>query len=167
MKKICKKQMLTKTTLLIIIQYYIKNKQNYLNDKFNIDQESLNKLNNMMKNGNVSELLSQIPPDVMQNFSSMMNNQNDNSGNSNNNEQNSSTSTQNSFDFSNIDMNTIIKIKNIIEKMNTTNDPRSNLLASLKPYLRDSKKNKLDEYANLINLAKIADILKNDNKESK
>ena len=35
MKKICKKQMLTKTTLLIIIQYYIKNKQNYLNDKFN------------------------------------------------------------------------------------------------------------------------------------
>ena len=62
----------------------------------------------MMKNGNVSELLSQIPPDVMQNFSSMMNNQNDNSGNSNNNEQNSSTSTQNSFDFSNIDMNTII-----------------------------------------------------------
>ncbi len=138
-----------------------------MNDKFNIDQESLNKLNNMMKNGNVSELLSQIPPDVMQNFSSMMNNQNDNSGNSNNNEQNSSTSTQNSFDFSNIDMNTIIKIKNIIEKMNTTNDPRSNLLASLKPYLRDSKKNKLDEYANLINLAKIADILKNDNKESK
>ena len=138
-----------------------------MNDKFNIDQESLNKLNNMMKNGNVSELLSQIPPDVMQNFSSMMNNQNDNSGNSNNNEQNSSTSTQNSFDFSNIDMNTIIKIKNIIEKMNTTNDPRSNLLASLKPYLRDSKKNKLDEYANLINLAKMADILKNDNKESK
>ena len=138
-----------------------------MNDKFNIDQESLNKLNNMMKNGNVSELLSQIPPDVMQNFSSMMNNQNDNSGNSNNNEQNSSTSTQNSFDFSNIDMNTIIKIKNIIEKMNTTNDPRSNLLASLKPYLKDSKKNKLDEYANLINLAKIADILKNDNKESK
>lgn len=35
MKKICKKQMLTKTTLIIIIQHYINNKQNYLNDKAN------------------------------------------------------------------------------------------------------------------------------------
>ena len=45
MKKICKKQMLTKTTLLIIIQYYIKNKQNYLNDKFNkIEQKVVEKV---------------------------------------------------------------------------------------------------------------------------
>ena len=37
--------MLTKTTLLIIIQYYIKNKQNYLNDKFNkIEQKVVEKV---------------------------------------------------------------------------------------------------------------------------
>lgn len=138
-----------------------------MDDKFNIDQNSLNKLNDIMKNGNVSELLSKIPPDLMQNFSTMMNNQNSNSSNSNNNERVSNNSTQNSFDFSNIDMNTIMKMKSVMEKINTTNDPRSNLLASLKPYLRDNKKEKLDQYANLINFAKIAKILNNDNKETK
>ena len=129
-----------------------------MDDKFNIDKDSLNKLNNMIKNGNVSDLISKIPPDVIENFSSMMNNQNENNNNS--------TSKENSFDFSNIDMNTIIKMKNIMEKINNKNDPRSNLLASLKPYLRDNKKAKLDQYSNLINFAKIAEILKNDNKES-
>ncbi len=129
-----------------------------MDDKFNIDKDSLNKLNNMIKNGNVSDLISKIPPDVIENFSSMMNNQNENNNNS--------TSKENSFDFSNIDMNTIIKMKNIMEKINNKNDPRSNLLASLKPYLRDNKKEKLDQYSNLINFAKIAEILKNDNKES-
>ena len=64
-------------------------------------------------------------------------------------------------------MNTILKMKSIIDKMNNSNDPRSNLLASLKPYLRDNKKQKLDEYANLLNFAKIAEILNNDNKEPK
>lgn len=138
-----------------------------MDDNFNIDQNSLNKLNDMMKNGDVSDILSKIPPDVMQNFSTMMNSQNNNSVNDNNNEKVSNNSSQNSFDFSNIDMNTIMKMKNVMDKMNNTNDPRSNLLASLKPYLRDSKKEKLDQYANLINFAKIAEILKNDNKETK
>lgn len=138
-----------------------------MDNKFNIDQNSLNKLNDMMKNGDVSAILSKIPPDVMQNFSTMMNSQNNNSVNDNNNEKVSNNSSQNSFDFSNIDMNTIMKMKNVMDKMNNTNDPRSNLLASLKPYLRDSKKEKLDQYANLINFAKIAEILKNDNKETK
>ena len=141
-----------------------------MDDKFNINQDSLNKLNDMMKNGNVSDLLSQIPPDVMQNFSSMMNNQNTSQNNTQNNSSDNSNNNNNppdSFDFSNIDMNTIMKMKNVIEKMNNSNDPRNNLLASLKPYLRNSKKEKLDQYANLINFAKIAEILKNDNKESK
>lgn len=137
-----------------------------MDDKFNINKDSLNKLNDMMKNGNVSDLLSQIPPDVIQNFSSMMNNQNNSSDNNSNNKTASNNSNQNSFDFSNIDINTIMKMKNIMEKMNDSNDPRSNLLASLKPYLRNSKKEKLDQYANLINFSKIAELLKNDNKET-
>ena len=45
--------------------------------------------------------------------------------------------------------------------MNQKNDPRSNLLASLKPYLRDGKKEKLDNYINLLNMSKIAETLKN------
>ena len=77
-----------------------------------------------------------------------------------------SNSGSNNFDFSNIDMNTIMKIKSVMEQMNNNNDPRSNLLQSLKPYLRDSKKEKLDQYANLINIAKVAELFKNDNKET-
>ena len=33
-----------------------------------------------------------------------------------------------------------MKMKTIIDKMNTKDDPRSNLLQSLKPYLKDSRK---------------------------
>jgi hypothetical protein len=55
--------------------------------------------------------------------------------------------------------------------MNNSNNPRSNLLYSLKPYLRDSRKEKIDQYANLLNFAQIAELFKkddntnNDNKE--
>ncbi len=148
-----------------------------MDNNFNIDNNTMNKLNDMMKNGDVKDLISKIPPEMIQNFSSIMNNNGSNSNNNSNintndNENNNSNNSNNnnnsnSFDFSNIDMNTIMKMKTIMEKMNNTNDPRSNLLASLKPYLRDNKKEKLDQYANLINFAKIAEILKNDNKEPK
>ena len=50
-----------------------------------------------------------------------------------------------------------------MDKMNQNNDPRSNLLYSLKPYLRDGKKEKLDQYANLLNVAKIAELFNNNN----
>ena len=155
-----------------------------MDNNFNLDENTMNKLNSVIKGGNVSDLISQIPPDVLANFSSMMNN---NSNNTNDNPNNNTDKTENnintnndsnntdntngnnnsSFNFNNIDMNTILKMKSIIDKMNNSNDPRSNLLASLKPYLRDNKKQKLDEYANLLNFAKIAEILNNDNKEPK
>lgn len=149
-----------------------------MDNNFNLDKNTMEKLNSVMKNGNVSDILSQIPPDVMANFSSMMNNNNNNSNNNsnktennkdlnNNNSDNNTGNNNNSFNFNNIDMNTMLKMKSIFDKINTSNDPRSNLLASLKPYLRDNKKQKLDEYANLINFAKIAEILNNDNKEPK
>ena len=150
-----------------------------MDNNFNLDKNTIDKLNSVMKGGNVSDLISQIPPDVLANFSSMMNNNNNNDNsndntnktenniNSNNDSNNTNGNNNNSFNFNNIDMNTILKMKSIIDKMNNSNDPRSNLLASLKPYLRDNKKQKLDEYANLLNFAKIAEFLNNDNKEPK
>lgn len=157
-------------------------------NNFNINENTMNKLKDMMNKGDLSQIMSQIPPDMIQNFSSMMqNNGNNMSGekktNANHNVEhtkdfaNSSTynnsnntmngnNSSNNFDFSNIDMNTILKIKSVMEQMNNNNDPRSNLLHSLKPYLRDSKKEKLDQYANLMNVAKIAELFKNDNKEN-
>lgn len=153
-----------------------------MDNNFNFDENTMNKLNSMMQNGDVSKIMSNISPEMIENFSKMINNA-DNTVNSTNNSSssnsthpnnpNSNTNSSshsnniNNFDFSNIDINTIMKIKNIMQKMNSTNDPRSNLLASLKPYLRDNKKEKLDQYANLINFAKVAELLKSDNnKES-
>lgn len=142
-----------------------------MND-FNIDENSINKLKDMMNKGDLSNIVSQIPPEMIQNFSSMIqnssnasNSQNHTDSHNNKNTTNTNSNT-NSFDFSNIDMNTILKMKSVMEKMNTKNDPRTNLLYSLKPYLREERKDKLDQYANLLNVAKIAELLKNDNKEN-
>ena len=137
-------------------------------------------IKNMVDNGNLSDAISQISPEMMQNFSKMLSNQN-NSQNQNNtqnssfdsNQQNcnesnnNSSNTNNNFDFSNLDMDTIMKLSSAFGKMkNSKNDPRANLLNSLKPYLRDEKKGKIDQYMNLLNVSKIAEIMKDNNKEN-
>ena len=113
----------------------------------NFDENTINKLKDMMNKGELNDVISQIPPEMIQNFSSMMNNDNQN----------------NSFDFSNIDMNTIMKMKSVMDKMNNSNNPSSNLLHSLKPYLRESRREKVDQYANLLNIAQITGLFNNDN----
>lgn len=111
--------------------------------------------NGSINNANLNNILNQLSPDMLSNFSNMMNGSNNTS--------NHSSSDSNNL---NIDMNTVLKMKSIMDNMNNKNDPRANLLYSLKPYLRDSKKNKLDQYVNMLNISKIADIMnkKEDNK---
>lgn len=143
-------------------------------DNFNINEDSINKIKNMMNNGDISNVISQIPPEMLENFSKMMNsnqsatsNKNESSsnnsftGNNENSSDNKSSNNINNFDFSKIDMNTMMKMKSIMDKMNSGNDPRNNLLNSLKPYLREGRKEKLDQYANLMNMAKIAELFNN------
>ena len=73
-------------------------------------------------------------------------------------ESNSENSTKNPF--SDIDINTILKIKQILDSVNSSeNDTRSNLLLSLKPYLADNKKEKLNQYIKFLRLAKAIEIL--------
>lgn len=132
---------------------------------FNFDENTINKLKNMINNGELNDVISKIPPEMMQNFSSTTNNNSSNSNFSNNSSNENKSNNQNS-NFNNIDMNTILKMKSVIDSMNNKDDARSNLLNSLKPYLRDSRKEKIDQYANLLNVAKIAELLKNDNKEN-
>lgn len=147
-------------------------------DNMNIDENTMKNIKNMVDNGNISDAISSLSPEMIQNFSKMLSSQNNNNNNSNNNfntntNSNTNTSTQNAsnsnnnFDFSSIDMNTIMKMSSVFQKMNNTkNDPRANLLNSLKPYLRDGKKDKLDNYMNLLNVSKIAEIMKENNKDS-
>jgi len=103
----------------------------------------------------INNILSQVSPEMLNNLGNMMNS---------NNHSNTNSSQNGNF---NLDMNTIMKMKSIMENMNNKNDPRANLLYSLKPYLRDSKKDKLDQYVNLLNVSKMADIINKNNLSDK
>lgn len=136
----------------------------------NIDPNTINNIKNLVDNGNLSEAISNISPEMIQNFSSLLQNQQNQHSTPNQQEQNtqSNNNPKNSFDLNNIDVNTIMKMSSVLGKINNnTNDPRANLLNSLKPYLRDSKKGQLENYMNLLNVAKVAEIMKENNKENK
>lgn len=76
------------------------------------------------------------------------------------NEKSSNESSNDSFDISNIDLNTMLKMKSIIDSMNKQqNDPRANLLKSLKPYLKPSRKEKVDQYIKLFSIGKAFEVL--------
>ena len=120
-------------------------------DSGNIPEELKEMLNNFNKDKSSPAPESSSLPDL----SSLLNSSNNKSNN---------TESENSNNF-NIDINTILKMKSIIEAINTKDHPRANLLYSLKPYLRESRKSKLDQYVNLLNMTKIAEIMKNEKKE--
>ena len=120
-------------------------------------QQMLNGLQNKnSEKPDLSSILSQVSPEMLNNLGNMLNS----------NIQINSQSNENTNNF-NIDMNTIMKMKSIMDNMNNKNDPRANLLYSLKPYLRDSKKNKLDQYVNLLNISKIAEVMNKNNDDKK
>lgn len=99
-----------------------------------------------------------ITPEMISMLSKKLQEQTD----SNKNSDNSSDASSSFSDFSSqIDFETILKLKSIMEKFNKKDDPRTNLLHSLKPYLRESRQKKIDEYANLLKIASISDIFKN------
>ena len=105
-------------------------------------------ISNMMNK--FADMMGVESPDKLNNFAHIL--QGSNSSNSNNNTDNSSSST--------FDMDTLLKMKSVMEKMNGASDPRSNLLRSLKPYLKESRKSKVDQYINLFNMSKIMEAFK-------
>ena len=135
-------------------------------NNMNIDENTMKNIKNMVDNGNLSDAISNISPEMIQNFSKILSNQETSKESSSQGDnQRAENSNSNSFDFSNLDINTVMKMSSAINKMkDSKNDPRANLLNSLKPYLRDSKKGQLDNYMNLLNVAKIAEIMKDNNK---
>ena len=69
-------------------------------------------------------------------------------------EQSNENNNPNNSDFS-FDINTIMKIKNIMDNMNNKNSPRNQLLMSLKPYLEEEKKERLEQYIKIANLLSV------------
>lgn len=73
------------------------------------------------------------------------------------------SSSSESTSANNIDINTMLKIKKMMDKINSShNDKRSNLLLALKPYLRESRQTKLDQYMKLLNMAPLLEMFKNE-----
>ena len=97
-----------------------------------------------------------ITPEMISKLADILKNSSDTSSND------ISTSQDTYNSFNNIDFETILKMKSVMEKMNNTNDPRSNLLYSLKPYLRKTRQEKIDQYINLFKISKITNLLKNE-----
>ena len=128
-------------------------------------------MNDMLKN--FSEMMNgkQIPDNIKDVLQNMIQNNNKSSnpensinvGNTSNSSNqtgtnnintNNSNSTNN---FNNIDINTIFKIQNIMNSLNNDkqNESRANLLLSLKPYLKESRRSKVDQYIQLMKMEKV------------
>lgn len=102
---------------------------------------------------NSSEDLKNLIDNFTNNSSNNHSNSPDNSSNNSNNDDSSKF---------NIDFETIMKMKNIMDALNSKkDDPRSNLLQSLKPYLKEERKNKIDQYIQLLNMSNVFNMLKN------
>ena len=58
-------------------------------------------------------------------------------------------------------LNQIMQIKNIMDSMAVNkNDPRTNLLLSLKPYMREGRKHSIDSAVRLLGLTNVTKMLK-------
>ena len=69
----------------------------------------------------------------------------------------SSNENESSSEF---DMNTMLKIKAIMDSLKSSqSDPRANLLKSLKPYLKESRKAKVDQYIQIFGMEKAFEML--------
>lgn len=89
------------------------------------------------------------------NYSS--NNQHDDDISSNSRSNNSSFNEKSTPD---IDIGMILKMKQIMDSMkNNKDDPRANLLLSLKPYLKNSRQEKVDQYIKLFNMSKVFEVI--------
>ena len=78
-----------------------------------------------------------ISPEMINNLMGMLEN----------NTSKDTSNTSSSSAPSDIDLETILKMKSIIDKINIKkDDPRSRLLQSLKPYLNENRQNRLDQY---------------------
>lgn len=136
------------------------NNTNIVND--NIDLNNDNDINNIVENvtknidsnknsadfSNIASLLQNIDLSTIINMFSS--NKNDTNTNENQDFSNDSI-------FNGINPSTILKFQRVITSMNKS-DPKKNLLLSLKPFLRKSRQDKLNEYITMLTIANAIEI---------
>ncbi|MBO5004820.1 MAG: hypothetical protein J6D03_06215 [Clostridia bacterium] len=136
-------------------------------------------MSDMIKN--LSSMLNgkEMPEDIKNIISNIAsNNNNHNNSNNNSNTHNNNCSSNNQYDDDissdsrsnnsnfnekstpDIDIGMILKMKQIMDSMkNNKDDPRANLLLSLKPYLKNSRQEKVDQYIKLFNMSKVFEVI--------
>ena len=63
--------------------------------------------------------------------------------------------------FDNMTLDSLMQIKGIVDNITTSsNDSRSNLLMSLRPYMRTSRQSSIDTAIRLLNISKLSGIFK-------
>lgn len=93
--------------------------------------------------------------EVISKFKNILEEKNINIPNSLGNTENASEESD-GFD---IDIASILKIKNMISSVKEKNSPRIQLLKALKPFLQKERQEKLEEYIKLANIMTILEIL--------
>lgn len=130
--------------------------------------EMFNKAKEMLANNQVPDEFKSIVSNFQKSNSN--NNYNPNPRQTNNNQKNYNTysqmnnrqtsSSNSNNSMPDIDMATLMKMQSIMSKMKSSdNDDMSRLLLSLKPYLRDEKKDKIDEYIKLIKMGRLTQVI--------
>ena len=121
----------------------------------------LQKFNNILEDKDMSNNLKNILNNFSSSNSSNNSSESTNTANINTDYNNDSSEKKSNNVIPEFDINTILKIKKIMDSLNTSNkdDPRANLLLSLKPYLNETKKDKIDNYVKFLQFAKIIEVM--------
>ena len=110
-----------------------------------------------MSESNMENIMNQINEmlnsnDIPDDLKNMVNNLKHSSSSNTSSNDHSSSSNSSAPD---IDINTMLKMKQVIDSMNANkDDPRTNLLLSLKPYLKESRQKKVEQYVKLFGIEK-------------
>ena len=147
------------------INSIINNFKKMINDN-NVKSTTQNNVNSGSTPSNQSINKNNVTSDSNNTISSEMINNLINSFKENDSKSNTEN-TNSSNNFNNLDFETILKLKSVMDVLNKKNDPRSKLLYSLKPYLRESRQKKIDQYANLLKITEVTNLFKNEKGENK
>ena len=119
-----------------------------------MNEELLNEFSNILKekNINLDDLLGSVD--------------NSNKSDSETNHKTSETTSNSSFSFDSIDLSTLLKFKTIFDKYQNSTSQNVQLLTALKPFMKDSRKAKIEQYTKILKIAEIfenLDLLGGDN----
>ncbi len=119
-------------------------------------EDIFQKLNSIMSDKEATDNLKNI----INNFNTSSSNSSQASDNEKDKKNQSGSESNSSSGIPNFDINTILKLKSLMDKFNSSqNDSRANLLLALKPYLTDSKKDKIDLYIKFLKIMNVVETL--------